>query len=943
MNSAHHRSASATERRSAHANGLPSRVNSTRVRDYERPQVHENGSPVLSDHDFDNENGVKSVKYATTERRRERHTITTTETYGTRARRSPVKDAFSRDDAFSRKKIAQSPPVKRKPERELPAQSKPWAPETKLIPHSSAPLAVRITAPALRRDAPDTLGAPPLGNMNMAQQEVALLDDLLYVFMGFEGQYISFVEGYNPAEEKDRLLGPAWSILHGLDPSLKDLMESMLVMASHYSALEAFVEIQSREEYGSVNHALCAAIRRLLKDYLILIAQLEARVTGDASFTLHQMHLSVIPTAQSLAQLYAVAQELLRKNALLEEDVEESMGDWDADNIMERLKEGGDLLPGSMMKKRCIGGNVLALLTQRLATYSGDPAARSILEMLLREASKPYMTMLNEWLHHGAIKDPHGEFLIGERTSIKREKLDEDYTDEYWEKRYFIREKEIPPQLQAVKDKVLLAGKYLNVVRECGGVNISSKMEHTPTTFDDPRFLDNVNHAYSFANQELLFLMLAKNSLRGRLRSIKHYFFLDRAEFFLYFLELSASELRKPQRSVNIGKIQSLLDLVLYQPGSIAVNDPYKEDVKIKMNEIGLVPWLMKIVNVQGLDTDNPDALAAEQYRVPASATSVSKDDNEKDITGYEALELDYSVPFPLSLVISRKTITRYQLILRYTLSLRHLETTLIDSWSEHNKAISWLHKSSSRRVETWKRRAWNLRARMLVFVQQMLFYATAEVLEPQWQKLMNTVDLLGTDTPPSSSHQQSRSNTSPQSGLRGGFGNKQTVDELMQTHLDMLDSCMIDLGLTQSKLLRIHAKMVTGCTMFASYTSNLTRNLYSADPDFAFLNAPPSSSTNPSDAKATEAKRETILANYRQYSGGGPTALPPAQDEARMARIEETLVRHEEYFNRHLRILIDTLNYYAATETVTLLGLCARLTNAEVQKRDDLGAGGVA
>ena len=555
--------------------------------------------------------------------------------------------------------------------------------------------------------------------MNMQAQEDALLDDLLYVFMGYEGEYVRFHDDYDPSDEKARLTGPTFVSLRGLDPSLRDLIQSMLTMATHYCAMETFVEIQSREEYGSVNHALCAAIRKLLKDYLILVAQLESKVLSDERFTLHQIHLATIPTAQSLAQLYAMAQELLKKNSLLEDDLDDSIDDFDADNIIERLREGGDLLPGSMAKKKCIGGNVLALLTQRLATYSGDPAARSILEMLLREASRPYVSMLNEWLHHGGINDPHSEFLIGERASIKRERLDEDYTDEYWDKRYYIREKEVPPQLEAVKDKVLLAGKYLNVVRECGGVNIASKIDDTPTTFGDARFLDNVNHAYAFANSELLTLLLTKNSLRSRLRSMKHYFFLDRAEFFLYFLELSASELRKPHRSVNTGKLQSLLDLVLYQPGSIAIADPFKEDVQVKVNEVGLTQWLMRIVTVQGMDQDNPDSIM-EQYKTPAQT---STKDEDKDINGFEALELDYIVPFPLSLIISRKTVLRYQLIFRYTLALRHLESMLVDCWSEHSKITSWIHKSSDKRIERWKRRAWTLRARMLVFVQQMLFF----------------------------------------------------------------------------------------------------------------------------------------------------------------------------------------------------------------------------
>merc|ERR1712000_91926 len=263
--------------------------------------------------------------------------------------------------------------------------------------------------------------------------------------MGFEGQYIRFRDSYDPAEEKERLNGPSFVPLPGLDPSLKDLTTSMLSMATHHCAIEAFIEVQSREEFGSVNHALCAAIRKLLKDYLILVAQLELKVLTDADFTLHQMHIAIIPTAQCLAQLYSLAQELLKKNSLLEEDIDDSMDDFDADNIIERLKEGGDLLPGSLSKKRCVGGNVLGLLSHRLSTFSGDPAARAILEMLLQESGRPYMVMLNEWLHRGGINDPHSEFLIGERASIKRERLDEDYTDEYWEKRYYIRDKEVPP------------------------------------------------------------------------------------------------------------------------------------------------------------------------------------------------------------------------------------------------------------------------------------------------------------------------------------------------------------------------------------------------------------------------------------------------------------------------------------------------------------------
>ena len=600
--------------------------------------------------------------------------------------------------------------------------------------------------------------------------------------MGYEGQYVRYSHAYNPQDEKSRLAGPTYKILPGLDPSLRDLTESVLKMATYYNAIDAFVEVQSREEFGLTNHALCASIRKLLKDYLVLIAQLENQYLTSEAFTLHVLHLYTVPTSQMMFQLYTLAQELLRKNHLLHEDLDDSFDGFDDDDILEQLREGGELAPGGMSKKFCKGGNVLRLLTQRLSSMSGDPTARTLLQTLLRDASGPYMVMLNEWLHHGGIRDPHAEFLIKEQKSIRREKLEDDYTDEYWEKRYTIRDAEVPPQLEGVKEKVLLAGKYLNVVRECGGVDISKEVKDVPKSFDDPQFLDNVNSAYAYANSSLLNLLVTTHALPSRLRSMKHYFFLDRSDFFTYFLDLGASELRKPSKSVNVGKLQSLLDLVLRQPGTIAAQDPFKEDVKVHMNEVGLTKFLMGVVNVRGLDQDAPDE-SIDRYQTPAPQTSTEEDNK---MTGFEALEFKFSVPFPLSLVISIKTVLRYQILFRYLLSLRHLESLLVSSWEDHHKVLSWISKSSDPKLESWKRRAWTLRARMLVFVQHFIYYCTSEVIEPNWQTLMNRV------------------NDCEEANRDGSQKMVRTVDELMEDHVDFLDTCLKECMLMNSKLLKV-------------------------------------------------------------------------------------------------------------------------------------------
>ena len=116
------------------------------------------------------------------------------------------------------------------------------------MPHSTAPLASRVSFPPLASALPQSLQPTPLRELSADAQEKAILEDLLYVFMGFEGQYIHY-RSYDPSQEKDRLTGPAFQLPPGMDPTLKELTQSTLKIATHYSALESFVEGQSRAEY----------------------------------------------------------------------------------------------------------------------------------------------------------------------------------------------------------------------------------------------------------------------------------------------------------------------------------------------------------------------------------------------------------------------------------------------------------------------------------------------------------------------------------------------------------------------------------------------------------------------------------------------------------------------------------------------------------------------
>lgn len=78
----------------------------------------------------------------------------------------------------------------------------------------------------------------------------------------------------------------------------------------------------------------------------------------------------------------------------------------------------------------------------------------------------------------------------------------------------------------------------------------------------------------------------------------------------------------------------------------------------------------------------------------------------------------------------------------------------------------------------------------MLAFVQQILAFATFEVLEPNWRKL--------------------------EEKLEGG--KVETVDQLLRDHVDFLDTCLKECMLTSAKLLRASVFISLFCNTYLTF-----------------------------------------------------------------------------------------------------------------------------
>lgn len=118
-------------------------------------------------------------------------------------------------------------------------------------------------------------------------------------------------------------------------------------------------------------------------------------------------------------------------------------------------------------------------------------------------------------------------------------------------------------------------------------------------------------------------------------------------------------------------------------------------------------------------------------------------------------------------------------------------------------------------------------------------------------------------------------------------------------------------------------------CSIFATYTNWLSRELEKSDPDLT-------GNTKPGNMTDDQWRQFLVIRGERKQqqptSKDGDTNMGGENDktpETRMNELFEVIRKWESNFSRHLQILLDALNHYAATETVVLLSLCARLSTA--------------
>ncbi|XP_020828724.1 gamma-tubulin complex component 2 isoform X3 [Phascolarctos cinereus] len=634
--------------------------------------------------------------------------------------------------------------------------------------------------------------ALPVGSLPLASQESAVVEDLLYVLVGVDGRYIT-AQALIGRQSRTFLVDP------NLDMSVKELVNRILPVAASYSAVTRFIEEKSSFEYGQVNHALAAAMRTLVKEYMILVTQLE-HLQRQGLLSLQKLWFYIQPTMRTM--------EILASLAI------------------------------SVDKGECLGGATLSLLHDRSFNYTGDSQAQELCLYLTKAASVPYFEILEKWIYRGIINDPYSEFMVEEH-ELQKEKIQEDYNDKYWDQRYTVVQPQIPSFLQKMADKILSTGKYLNVVRECGHDVTCPVAKEIVYTLKERAYVEQIEKAFNYASKVLLDFLMEEKELVAHLRSIKHYFLMDQGDFFVHFMDLTEEELKKPVDDIIPTRLEALLELALRM--STANTDPFKDD--------------LKLLRVLAIETKQEKSI-------------INADPTELTLSGLEAFSFDYIVKWPLSLIINRKALTRYQMLFRHMFYCKHVERQLCNVWISNKMA-----KQLSLPCAKWFAGAFTLRQRMLNFVQNIQYYMMFEVMEPTWHILEKNL--------------KSASN----------------IDDVLSHHTSFLDNCLKDCMLTNPELLKIFSKLMSVCVMFTNCMQRFTQSMELGRPpaELGTMLGPPTEAE-----RAEEALKRKLATKH----------LAEHVDALQLTSgFEATINKFDKNFSTHLLDLLDKLSVFSTND----------------------------
>lgn len=517
-----------------------------------------------------------------------------------------------------------------------------------------------------------------------------------------------------------------------LHPSEISVLNRLCKLGSDYIRFTEFIEqhtghVHQQEHYsnqpnqaglnGIYLRAFCTGLDSMLQPYRQALLDLEQEFLGDP-------HLSISHVNYMLDQF-----QLLFPSVMV---------------VVE-----------SMKSQKIHGCQILETVYKH--SCGGLPPVRMALEKILAVCHGVMYKQLAAWMLHGLLLDQSEEFFVkqGPSGGGAAANLEEDEEDlgigglsgkqlrELQDLRLIEEENMLAPSLQQfslrtemlpsyipirVAEKILFVGESVQMFENHNHSpsRARSILKHQEDMFaaelhrlkqqplfslvDFENLIDGIR---STVAEHLWTLMVEESDLLGQLKIIKDFYLLGRGELYQVFIDHAQHMLKTPPTAVTEHDVN-----VAFQQAAH----------KVLLDDDNLLPLLHLTVDYQG--KDGKEGTTTRDGATPPQDTSP----REVPPTGWAALGLAYKVQWPLHILFTPAVLEKYNVVFRYLLSVRRVQSELQHCWALQMQRKHLKHNQT----DAVKSR---LRNHMAFLVDNLQYYLQVDVLESQFSQLLQQIN----------------------------------------------------------------------------------------------------------------------------------------------------------------------------------------------------------
>lgn len=411
--------------------------------------------------------------------------------------------------------------------------------------------------------------------------------------------------------------------------------------------------------------------------------------------------------------------------------------------LQHKLEEYQLLFPAlaSMLEeikmKKAKGCLILEILHKHCS--NGIPVVKEAFLSILHVCHGVMYKQLSAWLLHGLLLDYYDEFFITLKnpvqispsaievdssredaksgTEIQQDQQENGQGIQKTAENHFCLNADMLPSYisTSVAEKILFVGESVKMLESAMSRSADNrrdavmkksevefglslhKLQQEPV-FHLPSFEKEIDRIKARIAEHLWFLVVEEGQLLKHLKLLKDFYLLGRGEIFRSLIEKSKDLLRAPP------------------------NANTSHNMKVIFNEI-----IGKLLPDEEEDTSH----FTPSVDMPKSKPTKGEETNV--ITGWNSIQLEYNVQWPLHIVFTPHFLEKFNSLFRFLLNVRRTQMELQNVWVMY-KGRKAAQKGISKKI-------WLLRMEMTFLVDNLQYYLQVDVLEAQYSILQEKIN----------------------------------------------------------------------------------------------------------------------------------------------------------------------------------------------------------